>query len=96
MLQRDEDEWVFKKDARVHLPWDRALHVVDGIAYLRPEVALLHKAHLDRAKDRADLAAAVLSPSARAWLVENLALLGHDDWASTAAQGSTYGTSAAG
>lgn len=83
-VHHGEDEWVFGKDARVRLPWDRALHTVHGVPYLRPEVALLHKAHLNRAKDRADLAAAVLDPSARAWLVDTLTLLhvpspGHPD-----------------
>jgi hypothetical protein len=76
----DDAEWVFKRDASVRLPWDRAVHVVDGIAYLRPEVAMLHKAHLDRPKDRADLAAAVLDPAGRAWLAATLERLGHDDW----------------
>ncbi|WP_433652940.1 hypothetical protein ACQP2C_12300 [Micromonospora zamorensis] len=57
-----------KRDARVRLPWDRALHGVNGLPYLRPEIALLHKAHLDSPKDRADLAAAVLDADARTWL----------------------------
>jgi hypothetical protein len=74
------EEWVFKKDARVHLPWERALHTVNGVPYLRPEVALLHKAHLDRPKDRDDLAAARLDPDARAWLARTLDTLGHHSW----------------
>lgn len=81
LLDRSEDEWVFKRDPRVRLPWDRALHTVSGLPYLRPEVALLHKAHLDRPKDRADLAAAVLDPRARGWLAATLAELGHQAWA---------------
>src|SRR5215470_4527838 len=68
LLDRSRDEWVFKRDARAHVPWQRALHTVNGIPYLRPEIALLHKAHLDRPKDRADLAAAQLDPDSRAWL----------------------------
>lgn len=80
-LQRYEHAWVFKKDARVQLPWDRALHTVDSVQYLRPEVALLHKAHLDRPKDRADLGAAVLTAEARVWLADTLELLGHTAWA---------------
>ncbi len=78
-------EWVFKRDSTVRLPWARALHTVDGIRYLRPEIALLHKAHLDRPKDRADLAAAVLEPGARAWLITQLQRRGHDTWAAMAA-----------
>jgi len=81
LLHRSEDEWVFKLDARVRFPWERALHSIDGISHLRPEVALLHKAHLDRPKDRADLAAAVLDPQARAWLADTLDRLGHSAWA---------------
>ncbi len=80
----DDAEWVFKRDASVRLAWDQAVHEVAGITYLRPEVALLHKAHLDRPKDRDDLAAAVLAPSARAWLAATLARLGHDAWATAA------------
>jgi hypothetical protein len=81
LLQRGDDEWVFKKDARVRLPWERALCVVDGISYLRPELALLHKAHLNRPKDAADLRAAVLDDEARGWLADTLAMLGYPDWA---------------
>jgi hypothetical protein len=76
-----DDEWVFKRDASVRLPWAKALQTVDGIRYLKPEVALLHKAHLDRPKDRADLAAARLDPQARAWLAATLDKLGSAEWA---------------
>jgi hypothetical protein len=69
-------EWVFKRDASIRQPWDRALHIVDGVPYLRPEVALLYKARLDRPKDRDDLAAAVLGPEARAWLADMLDRIG--------------------
>jgi hypothetical protein len=80
-LDRGTDQWMFKRDARVCLPWERAVHTVNGIPFLRPEVALLHKAHLDRPKDRADLAAARLDPDARAWLAGTLEQLGHRAWA---------------
>jgi hypothetical protein len=81
LLDRSDAEWTFKKDARVRLPWARAVHHVDGIPYLRPEVALLHKAHHDRPKDQADLAAARLDPDGRAWLARTLDMLGHQAWA---------------
>jgi hypothetical protein len=84
LLARGADEWVFKRDARVRLPWERALQTVGGVPYLRPEIALLHKARLDRPKDREDLAVARLDGDARAWLVENLELLGHRSWAQRA------------
>ncbi len=76
-----DDEWVFKRDARIRLPWHRAVHTVGGIGHLRPEVALLFKARLDRPKDRADLLAARLDPTGRAWLARSLELLGQHDWA---------------
>lgn len=81
LLDRSGDEWVFKRDARVRVPWERALQTVDGISYLRPEIALLHKAHLDREKDREDLAVARLDADARAWLARTLDQLGHHEWA---------------
>ena len=87
VLDRSTDAWTFKRDARIRVPWERALHTVDGIRYLRPEIALLHKAHLDRPKDRADLAAARLDPAARAWLADTLAQVGNDTWADLARTG---------
>ena len=80
-LHKSVHEWVFKKDDRVRLPWDQALHEVDGVRYLRPEVALLHKAHLNRSKDREDLSAAVLTADGRSWLARTLETLGHTGWA---------------
>ena len=50
-------------------------------ATLRPEIALLYKARLDRPKDRADLAAAALDADARAWLADTLDRLGYRAWA---------------
>jgi hypothetical protein len=85
LLDRSESEWTFKRDARIRVPWQRALHTVNGVPYLRPELALLHKARLDRPKDRADLAAARLDPDARAWLAQTLEQLGHHSWAEHAA-----------
>ena len=81
LLDHSQDEWVFKRDPQVRVPWDRALHSVDGVAHLKPEIALLHKAHLDRPKDRDDLAAAHLDPHAQRWLAATLDRLGHDTWA---------------
>ena len=86
-----DDEWVFKRDTSIRLPWRRALHTAGGIGYLRPEVALLYKARLDRPKDRADLLAARLDPAGRAWLAGTLERLGYDAWARLARQSSTAG-----
>jgi hypothetical protein len=76
-----DQEWVFNRDDRVRVPWPAALHEVDGLTYLRPEIVLLYKARLDRPKDREDLAAARLTPAARDWLTRTLSELGHDEWA---------------
>jgi hypothetical protein len=81
LLDRSGDEWVFKRDERIRVPWERALHSVQGISYLRPEIALLHKAHLDRPKDREDLAVAQLDADGRAWLAQTLEQLGRHSWA---------------
>jgi hypothetical protein len=86
LLESSGEEWTFKRDTSIRLAWERALHSVDGVAHLRPEVALLYKAHLDRPKDRADLSAAVLDRRAREWLVSTLAQLGHREWAGLASQ----------
>jgi hypothetical protein len=80
-LDPSDQEWVFKRDTSIRLPWPRAQQTIDGVRYLRPEIALLYKARLDRPKDRADLAAAALDAGARAWLAGNLERLGHHEWA---------------
>jgi hypothetical protein len=82
-----DDERVFKRDESVRLPWDKAAHSIGGVWHLRPEIALLFKAKLAREKDRADLLAARLEPAARAWLVQTLKALGHDDLARLARMG---------
>ena len=65
-----EQEWVFKRDPGVRLPWARAVWRRDGVDHLAPEVQLLHKARALRDKDRADLEATLphLDRSRRAWL----------------------------
>ncbi len=85
LLERSgDDEWVYKHDESVRLPWHRVLQSVDGVRYLRPEIALLYKSRLDRPKDREDLAAARLDVQARAWLTRTLGELGRPEWAELA------------
>ena len=77
LLQPVEDGvWVFKKDARVRVPMERAVVRTEGIPHLAPEIALLHKAHLCRPQDEQDLAAVLplLADDRRAWLRDALAL----------------------
>ena len=81
-----EEEWVFKHDQSVRVPWDQALHQIGGIWYLKPELAMLFKAGQDRAKDREDLAVARLAPEERQWLTATLEKLGYAEWAKLARQ----------
>ena len=80
-MHSTDGEWVYKRDPRVRLPWQRAVHTWGGVEYLRPELALLFKADNDRPEDRADLLAARLDPVGRDWLAGTLDLLGHPEWA---------------
>lgn len=62
--------WIYKRDARVTLPVEHILWRHEGVAYLRPEVQLLHKAKALRAKDHDDFEACLplLTSAARTWL----------------------------
>jgi aminoglycoside-2''-adenylyltransferase len=86
-LDPSDEDWVFRRDPSIRVPWPRAVQVVGGIRYARPEIALLYKARQDRPKDRADLAAAVLDGDARAWLAGTLDRLGYHAWAGLARGG---------
>ncbi len=68
--------WTFKRDARISLPLEQILWERDGIAYLKPEVQLLHKARAVRPQDQVDLdvCAPLLDPGARSWLRDALEL----------------------
>jgi hypothetical protein len=70
--------WVFRRDPSLDFALDEVTWVAsDGIRYIAPEMALIYKAHLDRPKDRADLAATLplLSSRQRTWLVDMIAHL---------------------
>lgn len=62
--------WTNKRFHEHVAPVEEVTWLVDGIRYLKPEVALMLKARLDRPKDRADLDVALplLDDDARAWL----------------------------
>lgn len=70
LTPHEGDTWKCIRDHAVQLPLAEVLFERDGITYQRPEITLLLKAHLDREKDRADLAAALplLEPDRIAWL----------------------------
>ncbi len=63
-------DWVFKRDHRIRVPLADALWTTRGIRHLSPELALLHKAHLCRPQDEADLTATLptLSGDQHQWL----------------------------
>jgi hypothetical protein len=72
----DGDTWVYRRDERIRLPYDRVIEWTDeGIPYGRPEIVLLFKAkHSHRRRDQADFEAAVprLEPERRRWLANAL------------------------
>ena len=82
LMDATPETWTFKRDRRISLPLDEILWTRDGIAYLRPEVQLLHKARALRPKDQADFVACLplLDAERRAWLRTALQLA-HPDHA---------------
>jgi hypothetical protein len=73
----DGDDWVYRYDSRVRLPWDSS-HDADSsrINFSPPEVALLYKSRMARPKDDDDFAALLphLDAHRRAWLADAIAL----------------------
>ena len=61
--------WVYKRDPRLNLTWDRAVLDIDGIPTGAPEVQLVWKALRPRPEDEIDKDAIVpkLTGEARAW-----------------------------
>ncbi|MDQ4212544.1 nucleotidyltransferase domain-containing protein [Microbacterium sp. ASV81] len=61
--------WVYKRDPRLQLPWDRAVLDIDGIPTGAPEVQLVWKALRPRPEDELDKDAVLpgLSDEARSW-----------------------------
>lgn len=71
LLERLGDEWVYRRDPRVTLPWRRlSFESPLGFRVLAPEVALLFKAKGQRDRDQADFATVLprLQLERRAWL----------------------------
>lgn len=61
--------WMYKRDPRLQLPWDRAVLTVDAVPTGAPEVQLVWKALRPRPEDDTDKDAVFpdLSDEARAW-----------------------------
>jgi hypothetical protein len=69
--ERDRDNWVFRRDARIKQPLFTVIrHNPQHIPYLAPEVQLLYKAPGPRPQDEADFdrVAPQLGADARTWL----------------------------
>lgn len=76
--------WVYKRDPRLQLPWDRAVLDVDGIPTGTPEVQLVWKALRPRPEDDLDKDAVLpgLSPDAVAFYETALLRIHpHSTWA---------------
>ena len=74
----DGDQWLFRRDARVHRPLTTIGSVTpDGIPYMAPEIQLLYKAKAPRPQDEADFARTFpyLDQASREFLVQALALI---------------------
>ena len=76
--------WVYKRDPRLQLPWDRAVLDLDGIPTGAPEVQLVWKALRPRPEDDTDKDAVVdrLSEEAKAFYERAiLSIHPHSSWA---------------
>ncbi|GAA1539772.1 hypothetical protein HD600_001112 [Microbacterium ginsengiterrae] len=76
--------WVYKRDPRLQLPWDRAVIDLDGIPTGAPEVQLVWKALRPRAEDTVDKDAVLPTLSEEAVSFYETALLRihpHSTWA---------------
>lgn len=75
--------WVYKRDPRLQLPWDRAVLDIDGIPTSAPEVQLVWKALRPRPEDDEDKDAVVaeLTDEARTWYEKAiLSIHPHSNW----------------
>lgn len=75
--------WVYKRDPRLQLPWDRAVHDLDGVPTGAPEVQLVWKALRPRPEDDLDKDAVLsaLSDDARGWYERAiLSIHPHSNW----------------
>jgi len=75
--------WVYKRDPRLTLPWDRAVLDIGGIPTGAPEVQLVWKALRPRPEDDIDKDAVVaeLSADARSWYERAiLSIHPHSTW----------------
>lgn len=80
IVDTTDDQWLFRRDARIRRPLAAVGHRTnDGIPYLAPEIQLLYKAKAPRPKDEADFARTLpsLDWQSHQWLAQSLALFYH-------------------
>ena len=78
-----EHAWLYRRDPRLQLPWDRAVLDIDGIPTGAPEVQLTWKALRPRPEDDIDKDAVLpgLSEEAQAWFERAiLSIHPHSTW----------------
>ncbi len=71
----DEEDWIYRRDPKVTLPWDRAvLYTPGGVPYLAPDLQLLFKSKDLRPKDDLDAAEVIpgLAPAQLQFLSDHL------------------------
>lgn len=76
--ERDEEQWIFRRNPAVTLPIDRLIRAGKGdIPILAPAVVLLYKAKNPRPKDEADFQAVAshLAAAEREWLAASLSIV---------------------
>lgn len=76
----DDGRWVSRRDPSFVAPLEEVTWELDGIRYLRPEIALAFKAKLARPKDERDFALTLplLDEAAGRWLADYLARMEPD------------------
>ncbi|SIT67225.1 nucleotidyltransferase domain-containing protein [Microbacterium sp. RU33B] len=75
--------WLYRRDPRLQLPWERAVREIDGIPVGAPEVQLVWKALRPRPQDDEDKDAVLplLDADARAWWERAiLSIHPHSSW----------------
>lgn len=78
-----DSAWLYRRDPRLQLPWDRAIDDSSGVPTGAPEVQLVWKALRPRPEDDLDKNAVLpaLSPDARAWWERAiLSIHPHSSW----------------
>lgn len=64
----DADEWVYRRDPRLRLPWERAvLRTTTGLAYLAPGLQVLFKSKAPRPQDQIDAEEAMAGSTDGPW-----------------------------